>query len=171
MDVTLIVLRIVHIVSGIAWVGAVALFVLYIRPTLYALGPDAEKVVNELVVRRRLRLYFAIVSTLAVLAGALLYWRISGLQLAWITRPTGLGFTLGALAALIAWPVGNIVLGRAFNRLGEVGAEMKAAGGPPGPELLARLQAARARVDRIGFLLLTLVTVAAVLMATSRYLR
>jgi len=171
MDFTLIALRIIHIVSGIALVGAAAIFVLYIRPTLFALGPDAEKVVNELVERRRLPVYFAVTSTLTVLAGALLYWRVSGLSWTWITRPSGLGFTLGAIAALIGWVVGNFVLTRAFTRLGEVGAEMKAAGGPPTPELIGRLRAAQARVTSSGFLVLALVTVAAILMATARYFR
>ena len=171
MDVTLIVLRVIHIVSGIAWVGAGALVVLYIRPTLFALGPDAEKVVNELFVRRKLPVYFAVVSTLTVLAGALLYWRASGLQWVFVTRPTGLGLTIGAVAGLVAWPIAILALPRAFAGVGEVGAEMKAAGGPPTPELIGRLRAAQARITRLSYVLLTLLTVAAVFMAIARYLR
>jgi hypothetical protein len=172
MDVGLIVLRVIHIVSGILWMGGAALFLGFVRPTLNVLGPDAQKVVDELVRRRRLALYFIVVSTLTVLAGAILYWRNSaGLQVSWITSPSGLGFTIGAAAALIAWPVGNLLLGRAFNALYEIGQEMKASGGPPSPELARRLRDGQARVLRIAVLLLFLLTVAAISMATARYLR
>lgn len=43
-----------------------------------------------------------------VVAGALLYFRdSSGLDLSWITRPTGVVFTLGGIAGLAAWPTAS----------------------------------------------------------------
>lgn len=55
MDVVAIVLRIVHIVSGVFWVGGAALFFFYLEPTINKLGPDAEKFTDEMVNRRRFR--------------------------------------------------------------------------------------------------------------------
>lgn len=72
MDWLQIVLRIVHIFAGVAWVGGAALF-FYIEPTVNKLGPDAEKFVDELVNRRRVPIYFITVSTLTVLFGLILY--------------------------------------------------------------------------------------------------
>ena len=53
MDWLQIVLRIVHIFAGVAWVGGAALFFFYLEPAINKLGPDAEKFVDELVNRRK----------------------------------------------------------------------------------------------------------------------
>lgn len=171
MDPVMVGLRIVHIVAGVLWVGGAALFFFYIEPTLNALGPDAEKFMNELVNRRKVPLYFVAASTLVVVFGLILYWRDSnGLQGAWMTSPTGLAFGLGGLAALIAWLGGNLLIPRTIGRLVAVTSEMKAAGGPPSDELMARLHAVQERLRTIGMIDLILLGIAVVAMASARYL-
>jgi hypothetical protein len=171
MDWLQIALRIIHIGSGILWVGGAAIFSLYIEPTLNSLGPDAEKFINELVEVRRVPIYFATTSTLAVLGGVLLYWRDSnGLQLSWITSPSGLAFTMGGLSAGAAWLEGNVFTRPAVEKVGAIGAEMKAAGGPPSAELIGRMGAAQARLRRIGRITLALLVVTVIAMASARYL-
>ena len=171
MDWLVIVLRILHIGAAIGWVGGAALFSFFVEPTLNALGPDAEKVTGELIQRRQLPRYFGILSTTAVLAGAVLYWVDSqGLQLAWITSPTGLAFTIAALAAVAAWLGGGILLSPAVKNVAAVGAEMKSAGGPPSGELMARMHAAQERVRQIGLYDFALLVIALIGMAVARYL-
>lgn len=170
MDWLVIVLRILHIGSAIAWVGGSAVFTFYIEPTLGALGPDAEKVTGELVQRRQLPRYFQIASTTTVLAGAVLYWiDSSGLQLSWITSPTGLAFTIAALAAIVAW-LGGAAIGRTVERVATIGGEIKAAGGPPSAELMGRMHAAQERLRQLGLVDFSLLVVAVIGMAVARYL-
>lgn len=171
MDLLTIGLRIVHIVSGVLWVGGAALFFFYIEPTLNALGAGAEKFIDELMNRRKVPIYFMTASTLVVLTGAILYWRDSnGLQSSWVTSPSGLAFGLGGLAALIAWAGGNLLIPRTLGQLGAVTAEMKAAGGPPSDELIGRLHAVQERLRTIGLIDLVLLAIAVVAMAAARYL-
>lgn len=171
MDWLQLVLRIVHIFAGVAWVGGAALFFFYIEPTINKLGPDAERFVEEVVNRRRLPVYFGAVSTLAVLSGLILYWRDSnGLQLTWITSPQGLAFTIGGLTAIGAWLGGAVFVGPAVERVAAVGAEIKAAGGPPAPELLARMHVAQERLRTIGLIDLILLGITVLAMAVARYL-
>lgn len=171
MDLLVIGLRLVHIVSGVAWVGGAALFFFYIEPTVTSLGPDGEKVIDELVGRRKVPIYFAVASTLTVLGGAILYWRDSGgLQLSWITSSSGFVFTIGAIAALIAWLGGNLLIPKTIGELSGVGAEIKAAGGPPSPELMGRMHAVQEKLRRIGLIDLVLLTLAVAAMATARYI-
>lgn len=54
--------------------------------------------------RRRMGIFFLVVSALTVLSGAALYWRASnGLDAAWIGSAPGLAFTIGGIAALAAF--------------------------------------------------------------------
>jgi uncharacterized membrane protein len=171
MDLVMVVLRIVHIVAGVLWVGGAALFFFYIEPTLNSLGPDAEKFMNEMVNRRKVPIYFVIASTLVVVFGLILYWRDSnGLQGAWVTSPAGLAFGLGGLAALIAWLGGNLLIPRTIGQLVAVTTEMKTAGGPPSDELMARLHAVQHRLHNVGLVDIVLLGIAVVAMASARYL-
>lgn len=171
MDLVIIVLRIVHIGSAVMWAGGAVLFTLFLEPTINALGPDGEKVIAELVERRRVPIFFAVTSTLTILAGWLLYWiDSSGLDPSWITSPSGLVFTTGGLFATAAWLLGPIAVTPAVGRVSAIGAEMKAAGGPPPVEMLARMHAAQERLHRIGLADLGLIAVAVLAMATARYL-
>lgn len=171
MDFALLALRVVHIASGIMWVGGAALFFFYIEPTINKLGPEAEKFVDELINRRKVPIYFVSVSTLVILSGVVLYWRDSnGLQGSWITTSTGLALTFAGVAALIAWLGGNLLIPRTLGQLTVIGAEMKAGSGPPSPELMARMHAVQERLRLIGLVDIALLTIAVVGMSVARYL-
>jgi uncharacterized membrane protein len=167
VDLATVALRIVHIGSGVIWAGGAALFFFYIEPTINKLGPDAEKFVDEVVNRRKLPLYFMIASTLTVLAGVILYWRLfAGISMS----PFGLALGLGGLAAIIAWLGGNLLIPRSLAEIGRLAGEMKAAGGPPSAELLGQMHATQERLRMIGMIDLILIGFAVVAMAGARYL-
>ena len=171
MDLFMVAFRIVHIGSAIVWAGGAALFFFYIEPTITAMGPDGERVVDELIGKRRMTVYFRAASILAVLGGLILYWRDSGgLQVSWITTSTGLAFTIGGLAALTAWAGSNLLIPRAIETVGAIGGQMKAAGGPPTDEQMSRMHAAQQRLRTIGLADLILIGIAAVAMASAQYL-
>jgi hypothetical protein len=171
LDILVIGLRIVHILSAILWVGGSAFFFFYLEPTMTKLGPDAEKFVDEVMNKRKAPIYFMVFSTLAVLGGAVLYWRdSSGLSLDWITSPTGLAFTIGAIGAIAAWLGGNLLIPSTVMKLSGVGAQLKAAGGPPSPDLVSRLHAFQERLHTIGLVDIVLLAIAIVGMASARYL-
>lgn len=171
MDLYVILLRIVHIFSGVFWVGAVAFMVFFIQPTAASLGADAQKFMQHLIFRRRLTDVVLSSGILNVLAGLLLYWRSSaGLQVAWITSGPGLGFTIGALAAIAGLGVGFSVTRPAVLRMGALGAEIQASGQPPTAEQDAELHEIQDRSALAGRWTLTLVAIALLAMATARYL-
>lgn len=171
MDLYVILLRIVHIFSGVFWVGSAALMFFFIQPTASSLGPDAQKFMQHLIFRRRLTDVILGAAVLNVIAGILLYWRASaGLQVAWITSGPGLGFTVGALAALVALGVGLIATRPAVLRTGALGAEIQAAGQPPTAEQAAELHQIQATAARAGRWTLALLIVALLGMATAQYL-
>jgi hypothetical protein len=169
MDWVLVAFRVLHIASAITWAGGAALFFFYLEPTMNKLGPDAEKFVNEMINVRKLPIYFAISSTLAVLGGALLYYHdAGGLQL-WTSSPTGVVFTIGAVAGILAWIGGNAFIPRNAMKIQAILGDMRAAGGPPSADLLARLHATQARLRTVGAVDLVLIVIAVLGMATARY--
>jgi uncharacterized membrane protein len=169
MDVWAVVLRIIHIVAGVLWVGGAGLFFFYLEPAINKLGPDAEKFVDEVVDRRKVPIYFVALSTLTVLAGVILYWRDFGAAID--TSPFGLALGLGGLAALIAWLGGNLLIPRTLGKLMAIGAEMKASAGPPPAELVSRMHATQERLRTIGMIDIALLLFAVIAMASARYLQ
>ena len=167
MDLVYAILRVLHIGAAIAWAGGAALFFFYIEPTLNKLGPDAEKFADEMINKRKVPIYFAGVSTVAVLAGLALYFRQAGGFQLWTTTP-GLVFTAGAIAAIMAWIGGNVLLAPAVKNVGAIGQEMKNAGGPPSAELMGRMHAAQERLRTIGMWDLVLIGIAILGMESAR---
>jgi uncharacterized membrane protein len=112
MDPFLLLLRVLHIGSGIFWVGAAFTFLLFVNPSAKALGTDAQGAFMDQITRvRRLPMVVLIAGVVTVLAGATLYWRASGgLNSAWISTPTGIGFSIGALAGIVSMALGPIFI-------------------------------------------------------------
>lgn len=170
MDTVMIILRFLHIVGGVIWAGGVFMLAAIIEPAVAATGAEGGKVMQRMAGPGKLLAYMTISAVVSLLAGAVMYWRdSSGFSGPWTTRPIGIVLALGALAALIGFFIGYLVSGKAAARLGELGREIQAAGGPPKPEQLAEVKAVGERLTtstRVTAALLVL-TVAA--MATARY--
>lgn len=171
MDAYMVTFRIIHIVSAILWVGSGVFFVAFVGPTFQAFGPEGGKFFAHLVRQRKATTFFVIVSTLTVVAGAFLYWRdSSGLDPAWMQTSVGVGFTVGAIAGIAAWLLVLLVLTPTVNRLLEFGGRIAGGSSPPSQELMTALQATQSRQKRVSYIIVTLILIAAVAMATARYL-
>ena len=172
MDPLFIVLRLVHVIAGVLWVGGAIFVFRHVEPTAKALGPQAGPFMTRLVETQKIGTYFMIVSGLTVLAGTWLFWIDSaGDPMGWIARDgTGMAFGIGGLAAWIAFILGGVAVKPAVEELSAAGAAMRDAGGPPGPELVSRMEAAQARVGTLGLIDFILLAIAVVAMAIARYL-
>ena len=173
MDWLLALLRLVHIGGAVFWAGSAFTFFLFVAPSLEVLPPPNRKAFfDQFVGRRRFPTIVVGVATLTLLSGAVLYWRLSGnLNPIWLTSATGLGFTLGGVAGLIAWLIAALVIGPTFTRLGALGGEILAAGRPPTAEEGTRLAALGTRLRIASRALLVLLAISVLFMAISRYLR
>ena len=126
---------------------------------------------SYITVKLRYPTVVAIAAGTNVLAGVLLYWKDSaGLQPVWITTPTGLGFTFGALCALTGFVIGFAFVKRTAEKLGKMGKEMHAAGGPPSKEQLAAFHQVQKQLERQEVIVGAILGLALLGMATARYL-
>ncbi len=171
MDWWLIVFRIVHVGSAMIWFGGAIIGAFFLAPTAAALGNAGQPFMDHLMRRRRMGVLFPIVGALTVLAGAGLYWRVSGgLQWAWITSPTGLAFTIGAIAAILSFVLGFVLVAPSVALQTAVANELASSGGEPNAEQRARLRRADGLMRLATRVDLPLILVAALTMATARYL-
>lgn len=170
MSVVLILLRLIHIVAGALWVGAGVAYFLYFEPSAKGLGPARSKFMQDLVGKYRYPIFMNVSSMLTILAGLALYWFSSGgLSMAWVASGPGLGFTLGALAGLIAFGIGFFGIRPRAQRLGALGAAIAASGAPPTPEQGAELGRLDAEIHAIERWDVIMLVISLALMAVSRY--
>jgi hypothetical protein len=171
MDWLLITLRVIHVGSAMAWFGGAVFGGFFLFPTANALGPAGQPFMDYLTKRRRTGVYFPIVAALAILSGAALYWRDSnGLASAWISSPSGLAFTVGGLAAIVAFVGGLILIGPSVADQTAVQNELAAGGGTPSDAQRQRLERADRRMRLASRIDLPLILLAGLMMAIGRYL-
>lgn len=167
-----LVFRVVHIMLGVAWAGTAFLFTVFIEPAALKLGPGAQPMMDELVKHRKVGETITIIGGLAVIAGWVLWWRhwdATGSLGDWVGTSFGLWLTIGGVAATIAFFAGMIGIPPNLKKLGAIGEEVAAQGGPPTSEQQARMQAIQGSMKRLSRVDLAFIAIAVFAMATARY--
>ncbi len=167
---TLHFLRLVHIVAGVLWVGAVVFVAFFLMPSVRVLGPAGGQVMQQLVQVRKLPVYMMGMAILTVLSGIGLYWRDSGgFSDPWMHSGPGRVFGLGGLLAILVVVLGMAIISPSAKRMGVLAAAMQGAGGPPAPERVVEMQALQARTARFSTIAAVLLLFATAAMAIARY--
>ena len=156
-------LRIIHIVAGVVWVGGTLIMTFFIGPTVGATGEAGQKFVGHLMSNLKFSNRMAAASGLTILAGFILYFR-GGAAL--MESRFGIGLGIGALFALIGF-VAGMFIGRTIKAMAELGAQMQ---GKPTPDQLKEMQALQRRQATVSMISTISVLLATVFMAIARYL-
>jgi uncharacterized membrane protein len=164
-----IILRLIHILAGIFWVGTAFLLAGFLAPTMRATGPEGGRFIGHLMQQRRLQLFIGLAVGLTILSGLVMYARIAAsTHGAWARTAPGMAYGVGAAAAILGAFTGFTVSGAAGRRMAAIGGSI----GPAGPS--AEQQAEMHRLqERIGLgtrLSAGFLAVAAGAMAVARYL-
>jgi uncharacterized membrane protein len=165
-----VLLRVVHVVAGVLWVGGVVFMTRFLLPSARAAGPGAGPMMQQLSARK-LAAYTPVVAVLTVLAGLGLYWHDSqGFNShEWLRSPSAMTFGTGGILALLVLVLGLVVISPAGKRMTALGAGMQQAGGPPAPEQIAEMQALHARMAWSSRTASVLLIITTMLMAVARY--
>jgi uncharacterized membrane protein len=165
-----IVLRLIHILAGIFWVGAIFLIAGFLFPTVRASGPEGRRFMQHLMLRRRLPVYVGIAMLLTILSGVTLYARAAAAtQGAWAESAPGIGYGIGGLAAILGAIIGVAIGGPAGRRMAAIGQQASQSGGLSA-EQQAEMQRLQRRSALGGRLTAGLLAIAAGAMAIARYL-
>ena len=110
----MIVLRVVHIISGVFWAGAVMIMAWFVLPTAQAMGPPGGAFMQRLMFGQRLRVFVGGAMGLTILSGLTMYtWLAMETDGAWARSRMGVTLGVGAVAAIIAGGLGGDLGGTA----------------------------------------------------------
>jgi uncharacterized membrane protein len=163
-------LRLIHILAGVLWVGATVFIAVFLMPSLRAVGPAAGPVMEQVARVRRLPIWMMSATILTILSGLTLYGVDSaGFHSAWMHSGPGTVFGLGGVLAILAAVVGMAVNAPAGKRLGVLASEIKVRGTPT-PADVAEMQSLQARLARATNLTAGLLILATAAMAVARHM-
>ncbi len=166
MNVLVIVLRVVHILAGVFWVGGALISTFFLAPAVAATGDAGRAFMNQLVNKAHMSTRITVAAVLTVLAGAILYWKDSaGLTSSWTSSGAGWGFGIGAVFALVGIGLGPFI-GINAAKLGRIAA---AAQGKPSAAQLSEMQATQKKMTLFSQGSTAVLIIALVCMATARY--
>ena len=170
MDEYIITLRIIHILSGVFWVGAGMFIFFFLEPAASKSGPAGGQVMGA-IAGSKMPITMMSASFLAVLTGVLLYWRNSnGFDMDWISTGRGTAFTIGGAAALLAFLEGLVIHMPLQIKMKKLGQAIQAGGGPPTPEQAAEGAALRGKLKHAAMWSVILTVIAVIAMSAARYI-
>lgn len=164
-----IVLRLVHVVGGVLWVGFAVFGAFYLFPSIAETGPEGGKVMAVLQ-RRGLLTVFPIVALLTVLSGLWLYLRATRMAPGFSSSHMGMTLGFGGVCALLALVIGMLVITPSMNRAAATAQQAdKAQAHEERQALLGLSTQLRGRAAAAARIAALLLIVAAGLMAIGRY--
>ena len=167
----LLVLRLVHILGGMIWVGSGIFNSFFLLPTLAQAGPAAGQVIAGLQ-RRRLFTILPIVALLTILSGVrLMQITSAGFSPAYFASASGRTYAWSGVAAIVCFLIGVLIARPAAMRAAKVGAAMATASDADRTSQAATLERYRRTSSITSSLSVALVVLAAAGMAVARYLR
>jgi len=169
-NILLIILRIIHIFSGIAWVGWGLFMLLFFVPTMQRLGPDGGKFMQNMLVHTQYALFLPLSAVLTVLSGIWMFIIVSsGFNVNWISQGQGIVLSLGALFGLLAFGHGLFTLRVYTIQMKNIASQILSSEGPPSPELVGQLPPLAAKIGINSRISMALVIIAVLGMASARY--
>jgi hypothetical protein len=169
MDIVLVLLRLIHIVASVAWIGLGGVMALYIGPAVGRAGESGLRFLKTLLTKTSYAKVFPAASGLTVLAGILLY--LVGNAASHFTTTGNVVLGIGALAGLLAIIHGGAITGRATSALGAALVQYVPDGNQPiAAEGLAVLRERASKVATHANLSFILTIIALIGMGSARYL-
>lgn len=173
MQAELLVLRLIHLLGGIFWVGSALFTSLFLFPALAQSGPAAAQVMAGLQ-QRRLFLALPLVALLTIGSGGRLMWIASGgSSQPYFATANGQTYAWSAVAAIAAFILSVVISRPAAVRIANLAQSLAGtsdAGKSDRDRLEAELRMLQRRATIASAVAAVLLVVAAGGMAVARYL-
>lgn len=166
----MIILRLLHIFSGVFWVGTTLFMWLFLTPTVKQMGADGPKVMRTLLNTTQFSQVIGITSIITLLSGLWMYYKVSnGFDADWMSLTSSIVLSIGAIAGIGASGHGASVLRPTSEKIAALGNEIAAGGGPPTPEQGAAMAELQAKMAQGTQMTAIMMIIAVAGMASFRY--
>lgn len=170
MHAELLVLRLAHVLGGIAWVGFAAYNTIFLIPTLAEAGPAAGPVTAGLQ-KRKLFTALPVLATITIVTGLrLLMITSTGFSAAYFATRPGLAYAAGAVAGIVGFVIAMFLTRPSMLRVGALLAMRPGATPEAQRTIDAEVAALRARASWSGQASTAALIASAAAMAVARYL-
>ena len=171
MIAELLVLRLVHVIGGIFWVGGMMYSSFFLVPVVRSSPAVAGQVMAGLQ-KRRLFLILPTVALLTIASGIrLLMIASAGFSDAYLSTIPGRTYSAGAVAAIVAFLLAVLVSRPAFVHVGKLSGSLATTTDEGGKQrITAEIQRLNRRATIANTIVVVLLLFTAMTMATARYL-
>lgn len=170
MDILLIVLRLLHIFFGMIWVGLGVSAGFVVHPLAASMGDKGDKFLRLFYGYSNIQKIFPVASITTTVAGIILWgMRADGAQLQGFTGTGSTVMAIGAIFGLLAFGHGAAATGRFSNAYAQAAREVEESDSPS-EEQVSKLAELRAKVFTHGRISGLMTFIAAIAMASARYL-
>jgi uncharacterized membrane protein len=169
--IELLVLRVIHVLGGIFWVGSALFTTIFLMPAIATAGGNAGAVLG--VMRQRgLLTVLPVVALLTMASGLRLLWIMSGgFSGAYFRTGTGSTFAAAGVAAVVSFLISFLIARPAAIRSGELGGTLAGATVEQRPGITLKMEMLRRRAAVASAVVIVLLTLASVGMAVARYVQ
>ena len=165
MDAEIVLLRLLHIVPGVVWVGSAVFMAWVMQPAIAKTGPPhSGAVMRNMVNPMVITLHASALLTIVI--GVVMAFRVRDplFDFLWSTD-WGTMIWLGALLSVIGYAIGTIG-GISSKKMMDIGASLQ---GPPSPEQAAQMAALQKRGALLTKIASAIVLVAVACMALAQH--
>ena len=164
MNLEMVVLRIVHIVSGTFWVGSAVFFAVILEPRLRALGPEIQRPVMG-ALSCVLPIALGGSGAVTIVFGVVLALRVRPVD-AWFDTGWGWAILIGFVTSIAAMSIGS-TMGVLAKRMVALGKSFEKR--PPNAAEVEQIQRLSSRLVLFARITAVLVIIAVAAMASARY--
>lgn len=169
MSIAMIITRLIHVLGGIFWVGAMVFITAWLMPSLAEAGPAGGQVMAGITKRKFMQI-MPVVAILVILSGLYLYWNTSGgFNHDYMKSGPGHSYAFGGIFAILAFILGLSIVRPSMMKAMKLSQGAMQASGAEKDRMLAEAQAARERGAKAGKVVMWLLIFTAITMAIGRY--
>ena len=169
MNVEILILRVVHILGGIIWVGTGVFMSFYLIPAVTQAGPIGAQVMSNLQ-KRKLMVVLPIIALLTILSGLRLMMIVSaGFGPGYFSSGSGRTYAISAIFAITALVIGVVVSRPAHMKLAKL--SLSAVSDKTSKELIqTEIKALHTKATMSSAAATVLIILSALGMAIARYM-
>lgn len=167
----MILLRLIHIIGGVFWVGTVLFLAWFLLPSSRATGQAGLTVMQEVMMRRKLSVYLMSAMGLTILSGLTMYIHLSmATHGVWASSTMGKVLGFGALLGIVGGAIGGSSSKSTGLKMAAIAKAIQESGGPPTEAQKAEITALQEKGEKVLRIVAILLVGAIAAMASARYL-